>query len=90
MAKYRKKPVVIDAVRVTKRQVILTREGRLYAYPGDWLITGVEGEKYPCGNKIFRTTYEYTDFKSKQMWDRPETDFVENQPQVRIDGKETR
>lgn len=26
--------------------------------PGDWIITGVEGEKYPCKNRIFEMTYE--------------------------------
>ena len=26
--------------------------------PGDWLITGVAGEKYPCKDDIFRATYE--------------------------------
>jgi len=26
--------------------------------PGDWIITGVEGEKYPCSASIFEKTYE--------------------------------
>ena len=26
--------------------------------PGDWIITGVQGEKYPCKDEIFRLTYE--------------------------------
>ncbi len=26
--------------------------------PGDWIITGVKGEKYPCKDDIFRMTYE--------------------------------
>lgn len=26
--------------------------------PGDWIITGVEGEHYPCKDAIFRKTYE--------------------------------
>jgi len=25
---------------------------------GDWLITGVSGEKYPCKDEIFQKTYE--------------------------------
>lgn len=26
--------------------------------PGDWIITGVKGEKYPCKPDIFEATYE--------------------------------
>jgi hypothetical protein len=26
--------------------------------PGDWIITGVKGEHYPCKPDIFETTYE--------------------------------
>lgn len=26
--------------------------------PGDWIITGVKGERYPCKDDIFRATYE--------------------------------
>jgi hypothetical protein len=25
---------------------------------GDWLITGVNGEQYPCKDDIFKKTYE--------------------------------
>ena len=25
--------------------------------PGDWIITGVSGERYPCKDEIFRATY---------------------------------
>ena len=27
-------------------------------HPGDWIITGVQGEKYPCKDDVFRATYE--------------------------------
>ena len=27
-------------------------------HPGDWIITGVQGEKYPCKPDIFEKTYE--------------------------------
>jgi hypothetical protein len=75
--KFRKKPVVIDAVQwfpgtpvegVTERAsgdpisevvgVIRTLEGDMTALPGDWIITGVKGEKYPCKPDIFEATYE--------------------------------
>lgn len=26
--------------------------------PGDWIITGVKGERYPCRADIFEMTYE--------------------------------
>ena len=29
--------------------------------PGDWIITGVQGEMYPCKDEIFRLTYEPAD-----------------------------
>ncbi len=28
------------------------------ADPGDWIITGVKGETYPCKPDIFQETYE--------------------------------
>ncbi len=27
-------------------------------HPGDWIITGVKGERYPCKPDIFEATYE--------------------------------
>lgn len=35
-----------------------TLEGRLKVSPGDWIITGISGEKYPCKSDIFEKTYE--------------------------------
>lgn len=58
MARFRKRPVIIDAVRIKHRMTIKTREGTLKGYPGDWLITGVAGEKYPRNDDIFRATHE--------------------------------
>lgn len=37
---------------------IHTIEGTLYVSDGDWIITGVKGEKYPCKPDIFAATYE--------------------------------
>ena len=58
MAKYRKKPVVIEAERAPCHMVIRTLEGDMRAEPGDWIITGVKGEQYPCKPDIFAATYE--------------------------------
>ena len=86
MAKFRKKPVVIEAEQFlptnkpwpdgveqftremheladgTRNQWygwrIKTLEGIGEVTPGDWIITGVQGEKYPCKPDIFDATYE--------------------------------
>jgi len=74
MPKFRKKPVVIEAVQwfpgvdvdgVLENEnpqeiygVVSTLEGFMKASPGDWIITGVKGEKYPCKPEIFEATYE--------------------------------
>ena len=34
------------------------KEGDMYVQPGDWVITGIKGEVYPCKDDIFRATYE--------------------------------
>ena len=35
-----------------------TLEGGRIVCPGDWIITGVKGERYPCKPDIFAATYE--------------------------------
>lgn len=88
MPKFRKKPVVIEAVQFTEAMargdeelpegvrmarrsvgappqrtliahlhVIETLEGVMEVGIGDWVITGVKGERYPCKNEIFEATY---------------------------------
>lgn len=37
---------------------IVTLEGIMRVKNGDWVITGIKGEKYPCRDDIFRKTYE--------------------------------
>jgi hypothetical protein len=37
---------------------IETLEGRMHVLAGDWIITGVKGEHYPCKPDIFALTYE--------------------------------
>lgn len=83
MAKFRKKPVVIDAKlyeagdedgfvvdgryydksgpvprAMSRKPAIKTPEGFHEVTPGDWIITGVKGERYPCKPDIFAATYE--------------------------------
>lgn len=35
-----------------------TLEGGHIVCPGDWIITGVKGERYPCKPDVFEATYE--------------------------------
>ena len=35
-----------------------TLEGGHTVCPGDWIITGIQGEHYPCKPDIFEATYE--------------------------------
>ena len=61
MAKYRKKPIEIEAYQTDKELDIETLEGTMHASVGDWIITGVNGEQYPCKPDIFEKTYEPVD-----------------------------
>lgn len=56
--RFRKRPVVIEAEQTHERVVIRTLEGDMVAEPGDWIITGIKGERYPCKPDIFVATYE--------------------------------
>lgn len=67
MAKFRKKPVIINAMRTVAEMFINTLEGTMKASPGDWIITGVNGEQYPCKDDIFRKTYEPVDADSEYL-----------------------
>jgi len=40
---------------------IPTLEGPMTVTPGDYIITGVKGEHYPCKPDIFEATYEKVD-----------------------------
>lgn len=59
--RFRKKPVVIDAVRLTRDVKIQTLEGEVIGKPGDWMLTGVANEQYPCKHDVFMQTYEPAD-----------------------------
>lgn len=58
LKKYRKKPVIIQAYQTDKEMIIDTLEGQMHASVGDFIITGVNGEQYPCKPDIFEKTYE--------------------------------
>ena len=48
-------------IRSTTGYLIGTLEGRHEVTPGDFIITGVAGERYPCKPRIFEATYEPVD-----------------------------
>lgn len=72
--KYRKKPVIIEAVlnipgeripvwlhqaiRLGEEIKINTLEGIMTAAIGDYIIQGIKGEIYPCKPDIFLASYE--------------------------------
>jgi hypothetical protein len=64
--RFRKRPVIIEASQwfkdgdhpSVKDGCIATLEGPLTVTPGDWIITGVKGEQYPCKPDIFAATYD--------------------------------
>ena len=58
MPKFRKKPIIVEATRITRPIKIETLEGDMVGRVGDWLITGTQGEQYPCKDDIFREIYE--------------------------------
>ena len=77
MAKFRKKPVVIEAyrwhggedaiVRLVERGtdferfIIRTLEGDMQPTVGDWIVTGIRGEHYAVKPDIFEKTYEHVE-----------------------------
>lgn len=73
--KYRKKPVVIEAYQTDKELDIETLEGTMHASVGDYIITGVRGEQYPCKPDIFEQTYEPADAPTASPWHRCEDEL---------------
>lgn len=76
MGRYVKKQMVVEAMQWFRHGdhpavvadsaddafgYIDTPEGRLRVEPGDWIITGVAGESYPCKPDIFAQLYEPAD-----------------------------
>ena len=63
MKSFRKRPVVIQAYKHLGDALITIHslEGDMHAMPGDWIITGIKGEQYPCKPDIFEATYEPVD-----------------------------
>lgn len=56
--KFIKKPIVVEAYQTDKEVLIQTLEGTMKASVGDWIITGIKGEQYPCKPDVFECTYQ--------------------------------
>ena len=54
-------PAVISDPSDESIGYIDTPEGRLKVEPGDWVITGIAGENYPCKSDIFGQLYKPVD-----------------------------
>lgn len=54
-------PTDVRAIRPGEWGWVKTLEGGHLVSPGDWIITGVRGEHYPCKPDIFEATYEPAD-----------------------------
>jgi hypothetical protein len=53
-----KKPIPIRCIQIDAPFVVKTMEGELNGKKGDWLMIGIQGEVYPCDQKIFEKSYE--------------------------------
>ncbi len=66
---FKKKPVDIQAERLTKDESLDTLEGEMQGKKGDWKATGVEGEQWFIKDSIFEKTYEPVDDEAKEAWE---------------------
>lgn len=57
-ARYIKKPIEVDAIQISEPEVVHTLEGDVTANSSDWIITGVNGERYPVNNETFGNLYD--------------------------------
>jgi len=58
MPKATKKAITISYRIAKEDEIVKTLEGDMQAKKGDYIITGVNGEIYPCKPDIFLKTYE--------------------------------
>ena len=63
IVKCRKRPFIVHALQLNFPEgfEVTTMEGKVKGKPGDYLMFGVNGEKYPCDKDIFETTYDVID-----------------------------
>lgn len=54
----KKKPIAIKCSQISEPFEVETMEGIMTGKAGDWLMIGINGEKYVCDDGIFRKSYE--------------------------------
>lgn len=69
MAKFRKKPVIVEAVASVADFEVETPEGIMQVSRGDIIITGISGETYPCRLDVFMKTYDAVGEDCQQVID---------------------
>ena len=79
MLSVRKKPVIVHATQLNFPEgfEVTTMEGKVRGKPGDYLMIGVNGEKYPIAREIFEKTYDVVDgpnenkmsYRRRLAWD---------------------
>lgn len=68
-AKFKKKPIPVEAVQITEEESLDTLEGKMTGQSGDWKITGAEGEQWFIKKSIFLKTYEPLDDNAATAWE---------------------
>ncbi|MDN3723478.1 PGDYG domain-containing protein [Aequorivita sp. SDUM287046] len=56
-----KKPIPIKCIQIDEPFEVESMEGTMKGKAGDWLMIGVNGEKYVCDAAIFQKTYRIID-----------------------------
>lgn len=59
MAKYRKKAIIVTAVKADTEQYIATLEGVSEAKVGDFIVTGIDNEQWAVKPKWFHSAYTH-------------------------------
>lgn len=57
LVEYRK-TATMHAVRVDEPFQVRTLEGTMTGQPGDYLVVGIKGERYPCAADVLAASYE--------------------------------
>jgi hypothetical protein len=56
-----KKPIPIKCVQIDEPFEVESMEGIMRGKTGDWLMIGINGEKYVCDDGIFQKSYDIVD-----------------------------
>ena len=62
--KYRKRPIEIQAKKITGCFDVDTLEGKMHGCSGDYLVKGIEGELYIVKASIFEATYDLVEMSN--------------------------